>query len=73
MFEIATINPSLIMGPAFVGAGFSSGEIISSILLGKYPRLPRVGFGLVDVRDVAQAHLEALKRPEAANKRFILC
>jgi len=29
--------------------------------------------GLVDVRDVALAHLKALKVPEAANKRFILC
>jgi nucleoside-diphosphate-sugar epimerase len=27
----------------------------------------------VDVRDVAHAHLQALKVPEAANKRFILC
>lgn len=71
--EIVTINPSLIMGPAFVGAGFSSGEIITNIILGKFPGLPKVQFGLVDVRDCAQAHLQALKVPEAANKRFILC
>lgn len=61
------------MGPAYVGAGFSSGNIISDIILGKFPGLPKVKFGLVDVRDVAQAHLLGLKVPEAANKRFILC
>ena len=71
--EIATINPSLILGPAFVGAGFSSGDIVTNIILGKYPALPRLHFGLVDVRDCAEAHLQALERPEAANKRFILC
>jgi len=33
-FEIVTINPALIMGPAFVGAGFSSGEIIIKTMEG---------------------------------------
>jgi len=28
--------------------------------------------GLVDVREVAEAHLQAILKPEAANKRFIL-
>lgn len=71
--EIVTINPSLILGPAFVGAGFASGDIISMLILGKAPGVPKIQFGLVDVRDVALAHLNALKVPEAANKRFILC
>ena len=55
--EVTIICPSLIMGPAFVGAGFSSGDIISNMMLGKYPALPRLSFGVVDVRDVAEAHL----------------
>ena len=45
------------MGPAFVGAGFSSGEIISKIMEGEYPGVPRVMMALVDVREVAEAHL----------------
>lgn len=40
--EIVTINPSLILGPSFVGAGFSSGDIISNILLAKWPAMPKV-------------------------------
>jgi dihydroflavonol-4-reductase len=71
--EVVTINPSLILGPAFVGAGFTSGDIIAQILLRKMPGVPKIKFGLVDVRDVARAHLQGLKVPEAANKRFILC
>ena len=56
-FELVTINPGFILGPAFVGAGFSSGEVIDKLILGKYPGLPKVSFGCVDVRDCAMAHL----------------
>ena len=41
-------------------------------MTGKIPALPRVRMGCVDVRDVAKAHLLAITKPEAANKRFIL-
>jgi dihydroflavonol-4-reductase len=41
-FELATINPGLILGPAFVGAGFSSGEIIEQFITGKVPAIPKV-------------------------------
>jgi nucleoside-diphosphate-sugar epimerase len=71
-FEIVTICPGLAMGPSFVRAGFTSGEIVSNFLEGKYPSVPRVMVALVDVREVAEAHLQAMKRPEAANKRFLL-
>lgn len=70
--EIVTINPGLIMGPSYVGAGFASGDIITNIMMGKWPGMPKTRMGLVDVRDVAQAHLEGIKKPAAANKRFIL-
>ena len=71
-FEVATINPGLILGPAFVGKGFSSGDIISKFMLGGFPAIPRAQIMCVDVRECAEAHLEALKRPDAAGKRFIL-
>ena len=32
---------------------------------------PKVKLPVVDIRDVATCHLEGLKRPEAANQRFI--
>ena len=60
------------MGPAFVGAGFSSGDLITNIMNGKYPGLPRISMPVVDVRECATAHLNAIKLQEAANKRFVL-
>ena len=38
----------------------------------KMPALPLIKLGIVDVRDVAQAHLEAIKLPDAAGNRFLL-
>ena len=60
------------MGPAFVGAGFSSGDLIVNLVNGKYPGLPRISVPVVDVRECAIAHLNAIKIQEAANKRFVL-
>ena len=39
---------------------------------GKYPGVPRFSTPIVDVRDVALAHLRAITVKEAANQRFIL-
>ena len=36
------------------------------------PALPRQRFGVVDVRDVADAHIRAMATPGAAGKRYLL-
>lgn len=41
-------------------------------MMGEMPGLPSVNIGIVDVRDVARAHLNAVKDDTAANKRFML-
>lgn len=33
---------------------------------------PKITFGIVDVREVAEAHVKGITVAEAANKRFIL-
>lgn len=70
--EVVTINPSLILGPSFIKSDFSSGELIARFMSGKVPGMPKIMLAVVDVREVAQAHLEAILRPEAAGQRFIL-
>ena len=47
--ELVTINPGLILGPAFVGAGFNTGDLITNIMEGKYPGVPRIMIPLVGV------------------------
>ena len=68
---LATVNPTLVLGPV-MGRDFSDSiQVIQRLLSGKVPGLPRLGFNFVDVRDVADLHLRAMTAPEAAGQRFI--
>jgi dihydroflavonol-4-reductase len=69
--ELAVVNPVAVFGPA-LGADISTSiEIIRRMMDGALPALPRITFGMVDVRDVADLHLLAMTRPEAAGERFL--
>lgn len=69
---LTTINPGLVVGPALDRHYGTSLQIIERLLAGKDPMLPNFGFNVVDVRDVAQAHIDAMDLPETAGERFIL-
>jgi len=68
---LTTINPVGVFGPPLDGHFGSSVAIIQRVLSGKDPMVPRLAFGVVDVRDVAEMHLRALQQPETAGKRFL--
>ena len=71
-FELVTINPGLILGPSLIASDFTSGQIIKKLMSGKYPGMPKIMLPVVDVRDAAFAHLQAIKVDRARNKRFAL-
>jgi dihydroflavonol-4-reductase len=69
--ELSVINPTGIFGPV-LGPDFStSTQLIRMMLNGAMPAAPRIHFGVVDVRDVADLHLAAMIHPAAAGERFI--
>ncbi|MBA3811160.1 MAG: aldehyde reductase [Caulobacteraceae bacterium] len=69
--SLAVVNPALVLGPV-LGKDFSdSVQVVQRLLSGKIPGLPRLGFNIVDVRDVADLHIRAMTAPEAAGQRFI--
>jgi len=70
--EFVTINPSLVIGPVMGADRSTSLQAIEQLLSGKLPMLPRIGFAVVDVRDVADAHVAAMTLPDMANERFIV-
>ena len=55
--DIVTINPGLIMGTPLVTAQFTSADFIKGVLTNEIGALPKVCTGVVDVEDVAKAHL----------------
>ena len=69
--EFVTVNPSLVLGPLQSGDFSTSLEAIKKLLEGSIPGLPNFGFGVVDVRDVADMHVRCLTAPNMANERFI--
>lgn len=68
--RLATINPTAILGPVLGDARSFSLQLIER-LLGGLPGTPRIGYGIVDVRDVADLHIRAMTAPEAGGERFI--
>ena len=69
--EFVTVNPSLVLGPLQSGDFSTSLEAIKKLLEGSMPGMPNLGFGIVDVRDVADMHVRCLTAPNMAGERFI--
>ncbi len=69
--KLTTINPCFVLGPPLDGHYGASLGLVERVLKGRDPMTPPFGMPLVDVRDVAEMHLRALKRPETAGKRYI--
>lgn len=70
--ELATINPVAVLGPAMSGDVSASLELVTQAMQNKVPAYPKLTFGIVDVRDVAKAHVEAMERSAAAGERFLV-
>ena len=69
--ELAVVNPVGVFGPA-LGSDFSTSlQLVKRLLDGAMPGIPRVAFGIVDVRDVADLHVRAMTDPAAAGERFL--
>lgn len=68
--ELAVINPGVALGPILNDHFSTSGELIYRLMSRKIPGCPDIGWPVVDVRDVADAHIAAMLIPEAAGKRF---
>ena len=69
--EYCSINPSAVLGPVWSDDFSSSIEAVKKLLEGALPGCPDFGFGIVDVRDVADLHVRALTAPDMAGERFI--
>ncbi|HEY3887591.1 MAG TPA: aldehyde reductase [Caulobacteraceae bacterium] len=68
---LAVVNPALVLGPVLSGDYSESVQVVERLMSGRVPGLPRIGFNIVDARDVADLHIRAMTAPEAAGQRFI--
>jgi nucleoside-diphosphate-sugar epimerase len=69
--ELSVVNPVAVFGPA-LGADYSTSILLIQRLMdGALPGCPRISFGVVDVRDVADLHLRAMSDAAAKGQRFL--
>ena len=72
--ELTVVNPGGVMGPALSDdIDCESLSICTKLMTGQMPGIPNFSIVMVDVRDVAKHHLQAMTIPEANNKRIISC
>ena len=67
-FDLVVINPSLVIGPSLSPTLSTSNGTLRELLGGGIPALFNLDYNLVDVRDVAQAHILALENPKASGR-----
>jgi len=71
-WSLAVINPGFVMGPSLTQRVDSTSiDTMKSLLGGKYRSgVPKLWFGIVDVRDVARAHILAATKPEVSGRHI---
>jgi nucleoside-diphosphate-sugar epimerase len=70
--ELTTILPGAIFGPILAADNRSAVDTIARMLRGEMPEVPRMGLEVVDVRDVAAAHVSAMTTEAAGGERFLV-
>jgi nucleoside-diphosphate-sugar epimerase len=69
--ELSVVNPVGVFGPV-LGPDYSTSILIVQRMMdGAVPGCPRISFGVVDVRDVADLHIRAMTQPAAKGERFL--
>lgn len=68
--ELASVNPTMVLGPA-LGLDYSHSIRTIKEMLDGQPGYPKIKTCMVDVRDVADLHLRAMIDPAANGERFL--
>jgi nucleoside-diphosphate-sugar epimerase len=69
--ELSVVNPVGVLGPV-LGPDYSTSILLVQRLMdGAMPGCPKLSFGVVDVRDVADLHVRAMTHPAARGERFL--
>jgi nucleoside-diphosphate-sugar epimerase len=68
--DLAVINPNTTLGPLLDEDPGTSAALIGRLMDGSLPAAARLYFPIIDVRDVAEAHVKAMTAPEAGGHRF---
>lgn len=68
--DLAVINPNTVLGPLLDKDPGTSAALLGRLMDGSLPAAARLYFPVIDVRDVAEAHVKAMTSPGAGGQRF---
>mgnify|MGYP003961001745 CR=1 FL=1 len=71
-YQLTVINPVGVLGPSLSDDVGISNSMVLRMLNGSMPALAKIHIGIVDVRDVAKAHILAMKNTDSDGERFIV-
>lgn len=67
-FDLVSINPFMVIGPSLTSSLNTSNQMLADLLKGMYPGILSLTWGMVDVRDVAAAHILAMTSSSARGR-----
>lgn len=70
-FDLIAILPALVLGPSLVPGTSQSSQNLVSLTNGDWPGITAFPWWIVDVRDVAHAHILAMENPSAAGRYIV--
>ncbi len=68
--ELTTINPGAVFGPPMDDKYGASLQLVEQLMTGKVPMAPPMDMVVVDVRDVARMHVDAIGLDPTKGERF---
>jgi dihydroflavonol-4-reductase len=70
-FDLVVVNPSYVIGPSLVPSVNTSHRPFIGLTNGSMPAIVSLTWPLVDVRDVARAHVLAMANPRASGRYLV--
>lgn len=70
-FDLVVINPTGVIGPSVVDRVNQTHEFMIGVTNGQSPAIIDISFPVVDVRDVARAHVKAMETPSASGRYLV--
>ena len=71
--RLVAMNPAFVLGPLLGDRLGTSAQVVAKVMKHRIFAAPDFAVGIVDVRDVADAHVAALSAADAPGRRYLLC
>ncbi|KJH53116.1 NAD dependent epimerase/dehydratase family protein [Dictyocaulus viviparus] len=71
-FALTALNPTFVLGPLMIDEEGASVSLMRRFLNKEMPGVPDLNLPCVDVRDVAKAHVEAMRRSQSDGERILI-